>query len=201
MDAAGKRIMADFLAAMKDGEAVEFSTRGGDLILERLSFAELTPIIERPGTVGFIGDVYRPGVMFLTRFLELKHFTPGTPKNDLLRCFQLRWVSMLWSLTLFHVRSLGPGYMADALERAGLRFVAGVPMALAQDVDPLGPGNVPAGNPRAFADGWLEPDLPFDRLLFLENRPGHLVYRDPAAADRQQAAMILALEAEWEKSR
>jgi hypothetical protein len=199
MNDAGGRAMADFVDSMPDGHAVRFDTAGGALILRQYSFAELGRLPECGDLIALMGLEAIPGVRYLGRSLELGHFPPGTPRNDLLKVYLLRWCGMLWSLLLFPWHSLTPREAHATVKAAGLRAVRGMPICAAPD--PLGPGNRPAGSVDAFAAGMCQPDLPFGHVRVLQGIPGHPLYSDSPEAKALLAEMLEALEAEWQASR
>jgi hypothetical protein len=197
---AGGRVIAEFIDQTPDGHAVRFDTIGGDLVLRRYSFAELAPLLADSDLIALMGLEARPGVRYLIRSLELRHFPPGTPRNELLRVYLLRWCGMLWSLVLFPWHALTPREAFAAIKAAGLRAIQGFPMC-GGNIEPLGPGNIPAGSVQAFAAGFVQPDLPLGHVRVLENIPGHSLYSDPRGAEAVEAEMLEALEAEWQASR
>jgi hypothetical protein len=194
MNDAGSRMMADIIDSMPDGHAVQFDTDGENLMLRRYPFAELAPQLE--GKIGFIGLEARPGVRYLVRSLELRHFQPFTPRNDLLGVYLLRWCGMLWSLVVFPGYALTPRDAYAAVKAAGLRAVKGSPMCGGAP-DPLGPGSRPAGSVQAFAAGFVELDLPLGHVRVLEMLPGHPLYLDPRGAEALENEMLDSLEAAW----
>jgi hypothetical protein len=199
-DGAGGQMIAQFIDETPDGHAVRFDTRGDDLMLQRYSFAELGRLLEDTDLIALMGLEARPGVRYLVRSLELRHFPPGTPRNPLLHVYLLRWCGVLWSLVLFPWHVLSPREANATITAAGLRAVRGYPICHGIP-DPLGPGNLPAGSVQAFSAGFVQPDLPLRHVRVLENLPGHPLYRDPRKAAALEREMLEALEAEWEASR
>lgn len=190
-------VIREFVALLKNGEAVEFRSQDGDLVAEKFSFAELAPRLERPGIVALLGQMARPGVMYLQRYLELKHFEPFSDRNALLECYVLRWAWLDWSLTMFPVDSLSPYVARHAIGLAGLVAKACVPIAQFNDQPPLTDGTRPTPTPSLFARGCVEMDLPLQYARLLENQPGHLVYTDPAAAHAIEKEKLERIEVEW----
>jgi hypothetical protein len=197
----GWPVLKGFLDGTPEGTAVEFVTMGGVALAKRMSFPELGPVLSAEGITGLLGMFNRPGVVYLQRYLELNHFPPFTPANELYRCFILRWFDMPWALSVFPRASIDGGVLLAALERAGLRGRNRVPVAHVHNPGPLVEGTTPAGEAELFGMGFTEPDLPFQNVLLLENLPGHLVYRNAKAAMDRGGEMLEAVEREWQARR
>jgi hypothetical protein len=199
MNDAGGRAMADFVDSMPDGHAVRFDAIGDDLVLRKYSFAELALQLDSD-IIGLMGVEGRPGVRYLVRSLELRHFPPGTARNDMLRVYLVRWCGMLWHLILFPHYALTPRETYAAVKAAGLRAVVGPPICLGAS-DPLGPGNLPADTVETFAAGFVRPDLPIAHVRTLESMPGHPLCRDLRGAGALENEMLESLEAAWRAGR
>ncbi len=190
-----------FRASLREGEAIETTVIGNDLVAIKLTFAELAPRMARPGILGLFSNLMRPGVGYLQRYLELHYFKPYTPAMKLFECFVLKWAYMEWCLALFPRTSIEWGALEYAIGRAGLVAKPVTPMALISDAPPLRDGSKPSPVKEAFERGYIEPDLPWHNVLYLENVPGHVVYRDPRRAMAEEVERMDALEREWEASR
>jgi hypothetical protein len=149
-----------------------------------------------PGVIGLLGDMFRPGVTYLQRYLELVHFPMRTPVNDLLECFHLKWQGLDWALTCYPRAILSWSDLNRALESAGLRADR-VHIHSGGGGTKLDGSSVPSGQQFLFSHGFVELDLPMDRILVLTNVPGSLVYRDPRAAEREIAQKMRDLEARY----
>jgi hypothetical protein len=149
-----------------------------------------------PRIVALLGQTIRPGVAYLQRYLELVYFPVGTPGNALIECYFIRWQQIMWCLTLLPRRRVSPGLLDAAIATAGLRARKGAPAVHSDPQPPLTEGTIPSPDQDWFAAGFVEMDLPMQNVIYLENVPGHLVYRDPRAAIEEQHRMIEALERE-----
>jgi len=185
-----------FFDQMKDGECSQVIVEGDDIGITIFPMSHLSELLGRPGIVALLGLLMRPGVAYLQRRLELIHFPPGTPANNLLACFILKWQGMLWSLTVFPGNHLTCRALKTALDHAGLVVAAGIPTIGGKDVG-LDAASVPSGNQSLFSRGFVEMDMPMDRIHLLENQPGHLVYRDSLAAHLRELEMIVELEQQY----
>jgi hypothetical protein len=194
------RAMADFVESLSDGQAVRFDARGDELILRQYSFTELGRLPGSGESIALMGPEAMPGVRYLTRSLELRHFPPGTPRNDLLHVYLLRWCGTLWSLVLFPWYALSPRETHAVVKAAGLRAVRGLPLC-GGDVDPLGPGNRPAGHAQAFAAGYCQPDLDLGHVRVLQITAGHPLCRSGPEAEALLDEMLESLEAAWRAGR
>jgi hypothetical protein len=186
--------MADRL---KEGDVLRSRCVNGykDLEFSIFPFKYIQLRMEDPRALALIGQSMRPGVAYLSRYLELVHYQVNTPRNDLMECHTLRWRDLFWLLTILPVDSIPFNVLERSIAEAGLRGRH----ELLEWSQPgrLGPGSRPADNPAMWACGFITLDLPTDRVIVLENVPGHLVYTDPNAAWDQQTRDIQKLEENW----
>ena len=120
------------------------------------SGVQLQVFLADPQWVHFAAMLVRPGVCECVETLELRHYKPGTPSNDLFHLRLIQWEGMAWGLISI------PAEDRPKMERAaaayGLRVADGVPTCIGPD----GASRFPADTPRTFT---------------LENVSGHPVYK------------------------
>lgn len=116
----------------------------------------------------------RPGVSECGSLLEFTYFKPGTPRNELFIMRIVFWADIVWSIVSIPIKE--KNLMEKIVDQCGLRIANGIPTM--------------------FADGKIQ-KFPADneRIFTLENKSGHLVYRnDPAINDQLIKTELEALE-------
>lgn len=185
----------EFMAALPPGHAARLMIRGADLCATDVAPDELRAYLDDPQFVGTLCDIMRPGHGYFSRHLELVHFPVRSAQEPLLVCMMLRWQGLTWSIHSVPRRwTDAAGYpwrgepmLRHSIEVARLRAVSpGWTPAVAGRGVGLDAASRPVGEAAYFAMGFVEPDFPMRNLLYLENAPGHLVYRDPVAARAQE---------------
>jgi hypothetical protein len=182
--------------AMPDGNAVRLDTAdAGHVLVSKVTTPELAVAFGDPALAVAYGLIFRPGVSRFQRTMELRHFPPLTPRNDLLVPLLWKWDGVVWSVTVIPAEPDGDALIGAVAAECGLVAKRGsMPM---MPGGRLGAASMPATDIRSFSVGMVRPDLPLDRAWLLENVKDHLVYRDARAAEAAEAEAIGRLEREY----
>jgi hypothetical protein len=182
--------------AMPDGMGVRIDQEDdGHVLVSKLTTPELGSIFRDPALVVAYGLGFRPGVPRFQRYLELVHFKPGTPRNELLVPIMWKWDDLVWCVTVIPAEPDGIALIHEAAAACGL--------VAKQDAMPMMPGgrlgaaSMPATDIRSFSVGMVRPDLPLDKAWYLENVKDHLVYTNPRAANAAEVKALEQLERQY----
>jgi hypothetical protein len=182
--------------AMPDGNAARLDTADdGHVLVSKVTMPELAALFGDPSLAVAYGLGFRPGVPRFQRTMELRHFPPLTPRNDLLIPLLWKWDGLVWSVTIIPAEPDGAGLIGRVAAECGLAAKRGaMPM---MPGGRLGAASMPATDIHSFSVGMVRPDLPLDRAWYLENVPDHLIYRDRKAALAAEVKAIDRLEREY----
>jgi hypothetical protein len=178
----------DYLDELAEGCAclVDDQSVAGRLVVADVEIDWLQKQLRRPGWLGFVGTVMRPGVTYFARWLELHWFPPGTERNKLLELYYVRWTGQLWTLIMFP----GAGVPVEVgLAEAGLRASEkGRPVAVKRNqmtvvLNAIRPDQIDEVKK---IEGWMNVEVfPLEGAKVLENLPGDKVYKDMWGAARE----------------
>lgn len=194
----------ELVEALDEGHALRLLIRDASLCAQAVPPETLRGYLGDGRFIGTFCDMRRPGHGYFAKYLEWTHFPPGSPQEPLLVVMFVRWQDMAWGIHSVPRRwTDAAGYpwrgepmLRDAIAAARLRAVApGWTPAMAGPGVGLAEGTRPVGDAGYFAMGFVEPDFPWDNLIYLENQAGHLCYTDPRAAADQESEDIRLLAA------
>ena len=169
------------IESLGPNEGFRVEDLGKDLQLEFMPLARIIAEVCTAERVSFMGVALDPGVALFIRAMEVKYFQPRTPRNDLLAHYVVRWQGYPWTLISFPATAINP---LDALRLASACDLDVSPAVCVQ----LGPGEAmgaasrPVPNQELFAGGWVMPDFPDGRMVYVASRPTSVCHSDPERA-------------------
>lgn len=86
--------------------------------------------VKEPGRVHYVAMAIRPGIADCLRVLELRHYAPRTPRNDLFHLRFFDWSDLSWFIVSIPVNERH--FMKTAAAH-GLRIATGIPTVISSN--------------------------------------------------------------------
>lgn len=159
---------------------------GPDLTSVSITNEMLQRMADDPDWFHVVCMMVRPGCYLFMRKLELEHYRPATPRNNLFYVTQIKWQEMEWTVISIPLKER---HLADQVAKeCGMAFEDGIPHVIG---GPLGVARFPMNSERVFS---------------LRNSANSIVYNGMAAAEMTREIELKAVEdverrhSEWLKA-